>query len=58
MSQKNKQSLPKDMPSGINIMGMGGTGEELDQSSGSVASSEQPGTSSKKLMKGNAQKGS
>jgi len=41
----------KDMPSGINVMGMGGTGEELNK----TASAPKNKVSGKKLMKSNAQ---
>lgn len=51
MSPKSNKGYSKDMPSGINIMGMGGTGEELNKPS----PSKQPKTSSKQLMKENAQ---
>lgn len=44
---KNKTS----MPSGINIMGMGGTGEELNQPS----KGNMPKPSAKQLMKENGQ---
>lgn len=50
MSHK-KQARSKDVPSGQNIMGMGGTGEDLNKPS----TAPQTGTSGKKLMKSNAQ---
>lgn len=46
MSPNNKKGV-----SGINVEGMGGTGEELNQTS----TSKQPKTSAKQLMKENAQ---
>ena len=51
MCPKNKKEFTKDMPSGINIMGMGGTGEDL----GKPSANPQPKPSSKQLMKENAQ---
>lgn len=49
MSHK-KQAWSKDMPSGQNIMGMGGTGEDLNK-----PVNPKTDTSGKKLMKSNAQ---
>ena len=50
MAQKKKQ-YSANMPSGINIMGMGGTGEELNQASAAAKSK----VCGKQLMKSNAQ---
>jgi len=49
--RRNVAKKKKDMPSGINVMGMGGTGEELNQ----AVSAPKNKVSGKKLMKSNAQ---
>jgi len=53
MKKKEKGFNQPDMPSGINIMGMGGTGEDKSYKQ---QPSKQP-IDTQKMMKGNAQKG-
>ncbi|MGI6450181.1 MAG: hypothetical protein ACOX3R_07795 [Desulfitobacteriia bacterium] len=51
MSPKNKKAFTPNKVSGMNVEGMGGTGEELNQPS----AGNQPKISAKQLMKENAQ---
>ena len=52
MAKKQKGFNQPDMPSGINIMGMGGSGEKASQ-----PAPHGPQVDTQKMMKGNAQKG-